>query len=267
MIERSYIDLKHELFDIYYGKLNDMQRESVYSVNGPNLILAGAGSGKTTVLVNRITHIIRYGNGYAVNFIPDDLTKETIAEMERAKSLPHDELGKFLERFSYDAPSPWSVMAITFTNKAANEIKARLSAAFGEGSEAAYEVWAGTFHSICMRLLRRYGEAVGYTSDAGICDTDDAKKLITDCMKKLNIDTKQLPVKSVMSAISRAKDNLMTAADFSKETGNDFKLKQIARIYEMYSARLLESNLLDFDDIIMQTVFMLRFNDEIRIIF
>ena len=263
MIEHRYIDLKHELFDIYYEKLNDMQRESVYSVNGPNLILAGAGSGKTTVLVNRITHIIRYGNGYAVNFIPDDLTEETIAEMEQAKSLPHDELGKFLERFSYDAPSPWSVMAITFTNKAANEIKARLSAAFGEGSEAAYEVWAGTFHSICMRLLRRYGEAVGYTSDAGICDTDDAKKLITDCMKKLNIDTKQLPVKSVMSAISRAKDNLMTAADFSKETGNDFKLKQIARIYEMYSARLLESNLLDFDDIIMQTVFMLRFNDEI----
>ena len=214
MIERRYIDLKHELFDIYYEKLNDMQRESVYSVNGPNLILAGAGSGKTTILVNRITHIIRYGNGYAVNFIPDDLTEETIDEMERAKSLPHDELGKFLERFSYDAPSPWSVMAITFTNKAANEIKTRLSAAFGEGSEAAYEVWAGTFHSICMRLLRRYGEAVGYTSDAGICDTDDAKKLITDCMKKLNIDTKQLPVKSVMSAISRAKDNLMTAAEF-----------------------------------------------------
>ena len=94
MIEHRYIDLKHELFDIYYEKLNDMQRESVYSVNGPNLILAGAGSGKTTVLVNRITHIIRYGNGYAVNFIPDDLIEETIAEMEQAKSLPHDELGK-----------------------------------------------------------------------------------------------------------------------------------------------------------------------------
>lgn len=260
MINKS-VCLKRELFDLYYSRLNDMQRKCIYAVDGPTLILAGAGSGKTTVLVNRIVHIIRYGDAYNSEFIPDGVSD---SDMEAAKSLSHDELGLFLDKFAYNTPRPWEVMAITFTNKAAKEIKTRLSDAFGEGSEQAYDIWAGTFHSICMRLIRRYGDAMGYSRDAGICDTDDAKKLITDCMKKLNIDTKQLPVKSVMSTISRAKDQLMSASDFSAEAGNDFKLKQIARIYEMYSARLLEANILDFDDIIMQTVFMLKYNAEIR---
>lgn len=264
MIKQRYLDLKHELFDLYYDNLNPMQRKSVYAVNGPTLILAGAGSGKTTVLVNRITHILRYGNAYHSDLVPDTVTDETISEMEKARELPREDLGIFLERFAFDVPPPWSVLAITFTNKAANEIKNRLASALGDDSDAAAEIWAGTFHSICMRLLRRYGDTVGYSRDVGICDTDDAKKLITDCMKKLNIDPKNLPVKSVMNQISRAKDNLISASEFSSQAGSDYKLKQIARIYEMYSARLIESNLLDFDDIIMQTVFMLKFNDELR---
>lgn len=265
MNDEKYLKLKRELFDIYYYDLNDMQRKSVFTVNGPTLILAGAGSGKTTVLVNRITHILRYGNAYLSELVPSDVSDGTIEEMENAKKLSREELGVFLERFACDVPPPWSVMAITFTNKAANEIKNRLSAALGEDSDAVSDIWAGTFHSVCMRLIRRYGDTVGYSHNAGICDTDDSKKLITDCMKKLDIDQKNLPVKSVMNIISRAKDRLISAADFSSEAGSDYKLRQVARIYEMYSARLIESDLLDFDDIIMQTVFMLRFNDELRV--
>ena len=263
MDDQRFIELKHSLFDKYYDNLNAEQRKSIYSVNGPTLILAGAGSGKTTVLVHRLTHILRYGDGYNTHNGSVEINDALYDEMEKAISLPHEELGKYLEKFAFDPPAPWSVMAITFTNKAANEIKSRIRALLGE-SEAADEIWAGTFHSICMRIMRRYGDALGYSRDVGICDADDTKKLITDCMKKLNIDQKKLPVKTVMSQISRAKDNLKSSSDFAKEAQSDHKARQIARIYEMYEARLLESNLLDFDDIIMQTVNLLRFNDEIR---
>ncbi|MBP3378597.1 MAG: UvrD-helicase domain-containing protein, partial [Clostridia bacterium] len=173
-------------------------------------------------------------------------------------------LGEYLERFSENTPAPWSVLAITFTNKAANEIKARLESALGEESGAAQEIWAGTFHSICMRIIRRYGEIAGFNPNCGIADTDDAKKLIADCMKKLDIDTKNLPIKTVMNQISRAKDKLIDAENFALEAGDNFKLKQIAKIYDMYAARLKESNLLDFDDIIMQTVLMLQNSPELR---
>ena len=153
MNDEKYLKLKRELFDIYYSDLNDMQRKSVFTVNGPTLILAGAGSGKTTVLVNRITHILRYGNAYLSELVPSDVSDGTIEEMENAKNLSREELGVFLERFACDVPPPWSVMAITFTNKAANEIKNRLSAALGEDSDAVSDIWAGTFHSVCMSLV------------------------------------------------------------------------------------------------------------------
>ena len=263
MDDNRFTNLKHRLFSKYYEHLNPEQQKSIYSVNGPTLILAGAGSGKTTVLVHRLTHILRYGDGYNTHNGEFEITDEVCDEMEKALDLPHDELGKYLEKFAFNSPPAWSVMAITFTNKAANEIKSRLLSLMGD-TENASDVWAGTFHSICMRIMRRYGDALGYSRDVGICDTDDAKKLITDCMKKLNIDPKNLPVKTVMNAISRAKDNLKNASEYAKEAENDYKAKLIARIYEMYEARLMESNLLDFDDIIMQTVNLLRYNDEIR---
>ncbi|MBE6709343.1 MAG: ATP-dependent DNA helicase PcrA, partial [Ruminococcaceae bacterium] len=264
-IALDYTILKRKLFDKYYVRMNDMQRRAVYTVNGPLLILAGAGSGKTTVLVNRITHMIRYGNAYNSEYIPPDTDEFTISAMETMLQLDDREmLGEYLERFTENAPKPWSVLAITFTNKAANEIKARLESALGEESGAAKEIWAGTFHSICMRIIRRYGEIAGFNPNCGIADTDDAKKLIADCMKKLNIDTKNLPIKTVMNQISRAKDKLIDATEFALQAGVDFKQKQIAQIYDMYAARLKESNLLDFDDIIMQTVLMLKNSPELR---
>lgn len=261
----AYNAEKRKLFDKYYSFLNDMQKRAVYTVRGPLLILAGAGSGKTTVLVNRITHIIRYGDAYYSDALSSGANEDDLAEAVAAEGLDREALGQFLERYSTDVPAPWSVLAITFTNKAANEIKARLAAALGEENSAATEIWAGTFHSVCMRILRTYGEIAGFSRNIGICDTDDAKKLIGDCMKKLNIDPQNLPVRSVMNQISRAKDRLLGVAEYAAEAGQDFKRQQIAKIYEMYDARLRESGLLDFDDIIMKTVLLMRESEELRL--
>ncbi len=263
-LEARYIKQKRALFDKYFEHLNDMQRQAVYTVNGPLLILAGAGSGKTTVLVNRIAYIIRYGNAVLSPYVPGDVTEQTLREMGEALTLPKAELAEYLTRFAVSPPPAWSMLAITFTNKAANEIKTRLSAAFSEGSQEASEIWAGTFHSVCMRILRRWGAEVGYQQGFGVCDTDDAKKLISACMKQLNIDEKQLPVKNVMNIISRAKDRLLTPEDFSAEAGMDYKMQQAAKIYTLYQKRLKSSNLLDFDDIIMQTVRLLSECKEAR---
>ncbi len=256
--------LKKKLFDKYYCNLNDCQREAVYSVNGPLLILAGAGSGKTTVLVNRLAHIIRYGNAYNCDYVPDYVSEAVIADMNAALTLSGEELGKYLTRFTYQAPPAWAVLAVTFTNKAANEIKARISSKFGEDSEEVRDIWTGTFHSVCMRILRRYGSLVGYRDGFGIADTNDQKKLIEDCMKQLKIDTKNLAAKAVISEISHAKDKLLTPEEYENEAGSDFRMKKIASVYTMYQDRLFKSNLLDFDDIIMQTVRLLEENEAVR---
>ncbi len=262
-IKEKYIELKRKLFDKYYARMNDMQRSSVYTVNGPLLVLAGAGSGKTTVLVNRISHIIRYGNAYENNYVPEDVDVSDIERIEKYAELDHDELGETLVEFACEPCPPWAILAITFTNKAAGEIKERLVSAVGD-ENAAKEIWAGTFHSICVRILRRYGESVGYSSSFTIYDTDDSKKLISSCMKKLNIDEKVISVKTVLSTISRAKDRLMSAKDYYAEASSDFRLSHIARIYLEYERELRSANALDFDDIIMQTVLLLQENEEAR---
>ncbi len=263
-LQKEYLRAKRALFDRYYSSLNETQRQAVYAVDGPLLILAGAGSGKTTVLVHRIAHIIRYGCAYTDPTVPADAGEEALDELRRAAELPREELGEYLTRFAVNTPPPWAVLAITFTNKAAGEIKARLASVFGPDSTAPGDIWAGTFHSVCMRLLRKYCISVGYQPGFGVCDTDDAKKLLSQCMKELNIDDRQLPVKTVMNQIGRAKDRLLTPDDFAREAGTDFKLKQIAQIYALYQERLVSSNLLDFDDIIMQTVRLLREDAEAR---
>lgn len=264
-LKTEYTRLKRRLFDKYYGRMNDRQREAIYRTNGPLLILAGAGSGKTTVLVNRLCYIIRYGDAYNTELVPMDATENDLREMEeKYASLDGEELGEYLTRFAVNPPPAWTVMAITFTNKAAREIKERLVSVFGEGSEAATEIQTGTFHSICVRLLRKYGEQIGYDRSFSICDTDDAKKQIALCMKQLNIDDKMLPVKTVQNAISRAKDKLIPPEEYASQAGADFKLRQIANIYELYQAKLKGQNLLDFDDIIMQTVRLLTECEEVR---
>lgn len=255
-----FLNAKRALFDKYYSFLNEKQREAVYTVKGPVLILAGAGSGKTTVLTNRIAHIIKYGDAYYTNDIPDFVTSDSVEDIENALNLTNEEIEKYLELFSKNACPAWSILAITFTNKAANEIKARLARILNEDAS---DIWSGTFHSVCMRILRSHGTLVGYRPAFGICDTDDAKKLISKCMKDLNIDEKRLSIKAVMNEIGRAKDKLQGPEDYAAEVGNDAKYKDVARTYELYQKRLMDSNLLDFDDIIMKTVQLLRENNDV----
>ncbi len=260
-ISTRYLAAKRQLFDRLYGFMNEKQREAVYAVNGPLLILAGAGTGKTTVLVNRIAHIIRYGNAYYDDTVPEDISEATVSALEQSAALSAGQLYDLCDSFASRPCPPWAVLSITFTNKAANEMKERLQKVIGEKSA---DIWAGTFHSVCVRILRKYGDRIGYRSSFTIYDTDDQKKVVLECMKQLNIDDKQLPPRTVMNAISRAKDQLKTPEDFMEEAGKDLRQSQIATIYELYQKHLVDGNALDFDDIIMQTVRLLASDSEVR---
>ena len=260
----EYLRIKRRLFDKYYSFLNNEQREAVYTTEGSVLILAGAGSGKTTVLVNRIVFIVKYGNAYYSEYVPYDLDEKGIARLKMALSLDGEALGSFLREFASAPCQPWQMLAFTFTNKAANEIKKRLGEALGS-EDAAKNIWAGTFHSICVRILRTYGAILGYRDNFTIYDADESKKAVSAVMKSLNIDDKLLPVKTVVSEISKAKDKLITPEDYELEFAiDDIRKKKISKIYAEYQKTLMQSNALDFDDIIMQTVFLLRQNEEIR---
>ena len=266
-VREKYIRLKQKLFDIRYGYLNEKQREAVYTNEGPLLILAGAGSGKTTVLVNRIAFIIKYGDAYFNGAGKDDNininesetdTLETILKYAE-KSSPED-IDDILEQFSYNSCPAYSILSITFTNKAANEMKIRLKNILGNTAD---DIWAGTFHSVCVKMLRKYINRLGYNSNFTIYDSDDVKRQITVIMKEFNISEDNLPVRSVSSAIGRAKDELVYPDEFTVDE-NNIKEKDIKRIYAEYQKRLRLSNALDFDDIIALTVRILESDKEVR---
>ncbi|MEE0957502.1 MAG: 3'-5' exonuclease [Ruminococcus sp.] len=193
-----------------FSHMNAMQQQAVFSTEGPLLILAGAGSGKTTVLVNRIAYILQSG-----------------------------------------LCNPWNILAITFTNKAAGELKERICNAVPEGGA---DIWAATFHSTCARILRRYGDRLGYSSHFTVYSTDDQKKLCKDVVKQLHIDEKTLPVKSILSEISKAKDQMMTPKEMLQKAEFDSRKASIAKVYEVYQARLKTADAMDFDDLLCKTV-------------
>ena len=260
--EQKYLAAKRALFDKVYGKkLNPEQRRAVFTINGPLLVLAGAGSGKTTVLVNRIAYLIKYGNAYFSNETPEGITAEAAELLESFSSLPIEEIEPILLQFVDNPPKPWSVLAITFTNKAAGEIKERLARAFDD-TVASDSIWTGTFHSVCLRILRRFGDRLGYREGFSIYDTDDKKRLITNIMKEMEIDEKRLAPKAVANAISIAKDELKTPDEM--DINRDPRSKDILAIYKAYQKRLMEYNAVDFDDIIMKTVELLETDSEVR---
>lgn len=262
-LKKAYISAKRALFDKAYGMLNEKQREAVFTTSDPLLILAGAGSGKTTVLVKRIVFIIKYGNAYFSERVPEGIDQAQVRSLEAALDLPAEEIEQLLPVFIDNPSPPWQVLAITFTNKAAGEIKARLEAAFAPDDTIAKDVWAGTFHSVCMRILRKYGDRLGYSQGFTIYDTDDVKKLISSCMKSLNIDEKSLPIKTVINEIGRAKDRLITPEMYAEEVGSDYRLAKISQVYKEYQKQLKISNALDFDDIITETVRLLKEDEEV----
>ena len=230
--------------------MNSRQQEAVFATEGPLLVLAGAGSGKTTVLVNRIAQIIRYGQAYHSPFVGEALSQEDV-EACRAY-LSGGELPEGVRsRLAVSPCPPWRVMAITFTNKAAGELKDRLCRMLGDGGE---EVWASTFHSSCARMLRRDGDRLGYSSHFTIYDTDDSRRLMKEVLKELDISERALSPRAALSAISRAKDQLLSPEEYAQEAGEDFRLKQVARAYRLYQRRLEDGDAMDFDDLLVNAV-------------
>lgn len=262
-LRERYLKAKRSLFDEKYKNLNKEQREAVFTADGSLLVLAGAGSGKTTVLVKRIEFLVSYGNAYYSDYVPYGISEEEVVRLERASKLSESDIDMLLPSFASRPCAPWNILAITFTNKAANEIKNRLAASLGDTAQA-NTVWAGTFHSICMRILRMYGDRMGYSQGFAVYDSDDSKSVIKGVMKDLNIEES---IKTVAGVISRAKDELKTPEMYEREVGSDRRFLKFARIYAEYQKRLKASNALDFDDIIMQTVLLLENDSEVREIY
>ncbi len=251
MIEQQYFSLKREILESEYHFLNEQQREAVYRVNGPLLILAGAGSGKTTVLVNRIGHLLEFGNAWFDDTLPYGLCEDDIAFLKDYAAGNRENRERMVSLLASPTVSPWNVLAITFTNKAANELKERLTQRLGDRGA---DVRSGTFHSICVRILRREISALGYTSSFTIYDTDDSVRVMKDCLADLGVSDKMFPPKSCLGEISRRKDSMQTPEQFMAEAESDFRLKTIANLYGQYQKRLKASNAVDFDDIILLTV-------------
>lgn len=247
---KSFAILKRKAFEAYFAKLNDRQREAVFKTDGPLLVLAGAGSGKTTVLVNRIACIICFGNAYESDLVPENAA-EIAARLESAmQSNDHIALRDALKQCAVAPAKPDEVLCLTFTNKAAGEFKERLGKLLGDDAQ---RIWAGTFHSVCVRILRRYINRLGYDNSFAIYDAEDSKKLITDIIKRICSSNDVIQPKAIMSAISRAKNNGMCPEAFADDIGTDERLRIISRVYTEYQKSLKSSNALDFDDIIMLT--------------
>ncbi len=250
-MREEIVRMRKKIIEREFAHLNEKQREAVLTVKGAVLVLAGAGSGKTTVLVNRIAHILRWGEAYESDKLYNEYTPEEVQQIQYASEGKTEISDELVEKLAVSKPYPWRILAITFTNKAANELKERICKTTGIIGN---DVWAMTFHSACVRILRRYGERLGYDKNFTIYDTDDQKRVIRECMKALNIDEKLLTVKEVLPEISHAKDNIVSPERLLKRAGNDIRLGSIAKIYKEYQKRLLATSAMDFDDIIYNTV-------------
>jgi len=252
---QEFLLLRKKILEKYFSSLNNEQKTAVFTVKGPLLILAGAGSGKTTVLINRIVNMIKFGNAYNSDRAQTIVSDEDVSLMRKYaddKSLLTLEEKSYVESIICEnAVKSWNILAITFTNKAANELKERLEKALGECGR---DVNASTFHSACVRILRRDIEKIGYKKNFTIYDSEDSKRVIKDCLNALRLDEKRFPAKQVLSEISRAKDRLLTPEAYALESGGDFYRQGVSRLYTMYQGRLKDANAVDFDDIIMLTV-------------
>ena len=263
MISR-FVTARKRYIAAQFHNLNDMQRNAVMTTEGPLLLLAGAGSGKTTVLINRIANLIRFGCGSESCLVPDFVTEEDILFLEQLSepvSDPDRSRADFL--CAVEPAAPWNIIAITFTNKAANELKDRLERMLGP---QARDVWAMTFHSACCRILRKHIEFLGYTTRFTIYDSSDSERLMKDILKDMGLDDKTFPARYVLNIISKEKDRMVSPKEFLEqaELRGDYRARYVGRAYQTYQTRLKENNALDFDDIIVKTVELLTAHEDVR---
>ncbi len=263
-IYRRFLNARKRYIASQFSGLNPMQQEAVLTTEGPLLLLAGAGSGKTTVLINRIANLIRFGCGSDSDLVPDIVTEADVAFLE-GLTEPLSDTDKNRADFlcAVEPAAPWSIIAITFTNKAAGELKERLSRMLGD---RANDVWAMTFHSACCRILRRDAERIGYSNRFTIYDTADSERVMKDVIKEMGLDDKTFPAKYVLSIISREKDRMTSPEKLARraEIAGDHRARHVAKAYSLYQTRLKENNAVDFDDIILLTVKLLQENEDIR---
>lgn len=261
---RRFVQARKEYIASQFQNLNAVQRDAVMTTDGPLLLLAGAGSGKTTVLINRIANLIRFGRASDSVDVPDTVTDEDVLFLESLQEPISDyDRARADYLCALEPAAPWSIIAITFTNKAANELKDRLANILGPSAQ---DVWAMTFHSACCRILRRDIDRLGYSRSFTIYDASDSERVMKDVIKEMGLDDKTFPARLVLSIISREKDNMTSPADLLQRADetNDIRIRHIARAYEKYQQRLRESDALDFDDIIIQTVKLLQEHEDIR---
>ncbi len=261
-LRQEFCALRDTYIEKQFGRLNEMQRKAVFTTDGPLLILAGAGSGKTTVLVNRIANLIRFGSAHGSKFVPREVTEEDVRALRTAIMTGTDAPSWLDGMLRQNAVRSWNVMAITFTNKAAGELKERLRKMLG--GEEGDEVFASTFHSACVRILRRWAEEIGYPRSFTIYDTDDVQRVMKTVYKELSVDDKFLPIKSAINQMSRWKDQLVSPAEALRAPAKDTKGALNARIYAAYEKKLKDAGAFDFDDLIYQTVMLLAEHQEVR---
>lgn len=256
----NFLEIRKKIIANSWSNLNNKQLEAVVNTEGPLLVIAGAGSGKTTVIIHKIAHLMIYGKAYFDTVVPD-ISEEELEILEWYSQGEIDELPLELRKYLVANPvEPYNILAITFTNKAAAELKSRLSSKLGPSGE---EVWASTFHSSCVKFLRRDIDRLGFERNFVIFDTADSQTLIKECMKDLNIDSKEFTPKAIGGAISQAKNELITPEDYAAIFKTDFYKSTVARIYTMYQSRLKKYNALDFDDLIMCAVKLFEENPDV----
>ena len=260
-ITAEYLALRDQYIEARFARLNPVQRQAVFATEGPLLILAGAGSGKTTVLVNRIANIIRFGSAHGSRELPRTVTEADLNDLRTAVANGRD-LPRETAYLAVRPARPWNVLAITFTNKAAGELKERLRTMLGDTLGG--DVNASTFHSACVRMLRRDAERIGFPTSFTIYDSDDQQRVIKQIYKDLMIDDKFLPVKSAIGQISSYKDKLMSAEEVAAEIPANTKAQLISKIYTTYANRLKTAGAMDFDDLIFHTVKLLQNDAEAR---
>lgn len=256
----NFIETKRKILNKEFSKMNNMQREAIFTGNGPVLILAGAGSGKTTVIVNRIAYLINYGNSYNSDAISYDIEQDDINYLENYYENNQGDIETVRKLIAHRTIKPWNILAITFTNKAANELKERLGKMLGDVSN---DINTGTFHSCCVRILRRNIDKLGFNNSFTIYDTDDSVRVLKDCLNQLNLNDKMFPPKEILRKISKSKDEMISPKEYQENAGDDYRKSQIAKVYFLYQQKLKGANAVDFDDIISLTVELFIKNPDI----